>query len=320
MRDGGPHCYGANMTLGRWYFAAQSLGGAVWWVSVFLAPPVGAATLGDLDPVLTAALDIPLFVVASALAAAGIRVAAIIAAAWTVLVAVALAGYATVTGQAGIGVVVMIAAAAGSTIAVTVILRGGRAIPRAWVAVGPFSFRPADATASAAAQLGRTVVEIVVFWGLFLAIIPTVLVLLERRWQVDVQLPTAAATVAQVLGLAVLVLGSALGLWSAAVMATRGAGTPLPSAMPNRLVVAGPYRFVRNPMAVGSIVQGVGLGMLLGSWVVVVYALSGAVLWNVVIRPVEESDLEARFGEEYRRYRAALRCWVPALRPVPRRP
>jgi protein-S-isoprenylcysteine O-methyltransferase Ste14 len=89
--------------------------------------------------------------------------------------------------------------------------------------------------------------------------------------------------------------------------------------MPNRLVVAGPYRFVRNPMAVGSIIQGIGVGLLLSSWIVVVYAVFGAVVWNVLVRPVEEADLEARFGEPYRRYRSELRCWVPSLRPVPAR-
>jgi len=49
--------------LGRAYFGLQAALGAA----------VREATLGGLDPVLVAALDIPLFVVASALAAAGVR-------------------------------------------------------------------------------------------------------------------------------------------------------------------------------------------------------------------------------------------------------
>jgi len=299
---------------GRWYFAVQALAGAAWWVSVFLVPPVRAATLGSLDPVVMAALDVPLFVVASALAACAIRWAAILATGWTLLVTVSLGIFAAVTQEAGIGALLMVGAAVGSVVALALVLTGG--IPRAWIAFGPFAFRPADASASTGSQLVRTAVEIVAFWGVFLAVIPAVLRFFELRWRVAIALPPGAEQFAVAVGIVVLVLGSVVGLWSAAAMATTGGGTPLPAAMPNRLVIAGPYRFVRNPMAVGSIVQGVGVGLLLSSWIVVVYAVFGAVVWNVLVRPVEEADLEARFGEPYRRYRDELRCWVPSVRPV----
>ncbi|RZU65603.1 phospholipid methyltransferase [Microterricola gilva] len=120
----------------------------------------------------------------------------------------------------------------------------------------------------------------------------------------------------------ILVAASALGVSSAIVMSTAGRGTPLPTAMPTQLVIAGPYRWVRNPMAVSGIVQGVAVGLLLSSWLVVAYAIAGSLLWNYAIRPHEERDLEQRFGDEFRRYRDAVRCWVPrmpaARRPLPR--
>jgi protein-S-isoprenylcysteine O-methyltransferase Ste14 len=37
----------------------------------------------------------------------------------------------------------------------------------------------------------------------------------------------------------------------------------------------------------------------------------GAVAWNMLIRPDEEADLAARFGEPYRQYAEQVRCWVP---------
>ncbi|WP_368073083.1 isoprenylcysteine carboxylmethyltransferase family protein [Curtobacterium sp. MCBA15_009] len=118
------------------------------------------------------------------------------------------------------------------------------------------------------------------------------------------------------LGVVVLLGASALGIAAAAVMSTLGDGTPLPSASANRLVVAGPYRSVRNPMALAGITQGVAVGLLLGSWLVVVYAVAGSVVWNCVVRPLEEADLERRFGDDFRRYAAQVRCWVPRP-PVP---
>jgi protein-S-isoprenylcysteine O-methyltransferase Ste14 len=155
----------------------------------------------------------------------------------------------------------------------------------------------------------RTLVQLLVFWGFFLGAVPLVLSWVEQRWQLAVPFPSIAATA----GMAVFVLASILGFWSAAAMSTRGGGTPLPSAMPNRLVVAGPYRYVRNPMALAGIVQGAAVGLMLGSWLVVVYAVAGSIVWNCIVRPLEEADLEARFGDDFRSYRNSVRCWWPRL-------
>jgi len=292
------------MVWGRRYFAVQALAGAAWWIAVALSPFVRDATLGHLDPVVVAVLDIPLFVVASALAASGVRAAAWVAAAWTLLVAGALSVYATVTTEAGWGVLIMAAAAVASVAAAFLVVVGR--VPTAWVISGPFAFRPALPRTTSVRNIVSTFGQIVVFWGFFLAAVPAGLRLLERRWGVDVTVPGIWAP-----GLALLVLASALGLWSGITMSVVGKGTPLPSAMPNRLVVAGPYRFVRNPMAVAGFAQGVAVGLLISSWFVVGYGLLGALLWNYAIRPHEEADLELRFGDGFRRYRAAVRCWVP---------
>ncbi|MFT2707918.1 methyltransferase family protein [Clavibacter zhangzhiyongii] len=291
----------------RIWFAAQALGGAAWWVAVPTIPAVRIATLGSLDPLPVALLDVPLFVVGSALAAAGIRWAAVVAASWTLLVAVALAGYATVTTEAGIGVVIMAVAALGSLVACALLLLGR--LPTRWALIGPFAARPADADAATSRHVLATAGQIVVFWGFFLLVVPLAIRWLELRWRVAVPLPAAALPV----GVVVLVLASALGIWSAAAMSTRGGGTPLPAATATRLVIAGPYRFVRNPMALAGVTQAAAVGLMLGSWLVVAYAVIGSSLWNHIVRPGEEADLEARFGDPFRRYRAAVRCWVPTF-------
>lgn len=96
-------------------------------------------------------------------------------------------------------------------------------------------------------------------------------------------------------------------------MSTLGAGTPLPSAMANRLVIAGPYRWIRNPMAVAGIVQGAAVGFVLQSWLVVNYAVLGSLVWNYAVRPLEEADLAERFGEEFQQYREKVKCWIPTF-------
>ncbi|WP_458109634.1 isoprenylcysteine carboxylmethyltransferase family protein [Arthrobacter sp. R3-55] len=290
---------------GRAYFAVQAVAGLTWWIAVFLSPTVRGATLGSLDPVLVAAFDVPLFVIGSGIAAFGVRAAAAVATGWTLLVAITLAAYATITTEAGWGVLIMIAAAACSAIALFFLVRGR--VPTELIVQGPFAFRPASTHCSTAANVAATMAQLVLFWGFFLVVVPSLLSWLEQRWQVAVPFPSAAAPT----GLALLVLASFLGIASAVTMSSTAGGTPLPSSMPNRLVVAGPYRWVRNPMAVAGISQGAAVGMMLGSWLVIAYAVLGSLLWNYAVRPHEEADLERRFGTEFQRYRDSVRCWIP---------
>jgi protein-S-isoprenylcysteine O-methyltransferase Ste14 len=299
------------MLLGRAYFAVQAFAGAAWWIAVFTVPFVREATLGSLDPVAVAALDIPLFVVASAVAALGVRIAAIVAAAWTVVVAAALAVFATATTEAGWGVLVMAAAAAASVAALCLMLLGR--LPTEWIVRGPFAFRAAADRSRPGGYVASTIGQIVVFWGLFLVVLPAIVAALENRWGVGIDLPPVVAAVVAVAGVVVLVLASTLGLSSAFVMSTLGRGTPLPSAMPTRLVIAGPYRWVRNPMAVAGILQGVAVGLILSSWLVVAYAIIGSLLWNYAVRPSEEADLRTRFGDQFARYERDVRCWLPRV-------
>jgi protein-S-isoprenylcysteine O-methyltransferase Ste14 len=188
--------------------------------------------------------------------------------------------------------------------------------------VGRSIFRPAP-SGPVRRHVRDTALQIVVIWSLFLGAIPLALVRLERA------LPGATLegvawrlapmplweNVVQGAGAALFLVASALGLWSGLLFALRGDGTPLPTRCVNCLLILGPYRHVRNPMALAGISQGVGVGMMLNSPLVVAYSLAGALVWNCIARPLEEEDLESRFGEEFRRYQGDVRCWLPRLRP-----
>lgn len=165
--------------------------------------------------------------------------------------------------------------------------------------------------AGPAANLTKTLVQLIVVWGFALGVLPWFAVQAEdavgvTRWG----WPGRHA-----LGAVVFAAGSALGVVSAWVMATVGQGTPVPFDAARELVVRGPYRVVRNPMAVSAIVQMVGVAAMYGSGATLLLAAGGGVLWHTGIRPSEERFLAARFGEPYEAYRSAVRCWVPRLSP-----
>ena len=155
----------------------------------------------------------------------------------------------------------------------------------------------------------RTGAQIVVFWGLFLFVIPPLIARIDPA----IVFGGAAAPVGptHVAAVALFVAASSLGLASAFAMVQQGRGTPLPIDGPRHLVINGPYAWVRNPMAVAGLSQGAAVALWLGSPLVLLYVLAGGLAWHRLVRPVEEAYLAATFGDEYRSYRARVPLWVP---------
>jgi len=164
-----------------------------------------------------------------------------------------------------------------------------------------------------ARHVAATLGQIVVFWGFFLFVLPAAVHGVERQLGV----PGFAFPAQRPLALAAFVACSALGLWSGLAVAIRGDGTPLPFVAPNRLVVTGPYRYLRNPMVVAGLGQGLCVALWLGSWAVVAYVLAGGLVWQFLVRPAEEGELLEKYGGDYAAYRARVRCWIPLVRPTP---
>jgi len=91
----------------------------------------------------------------------------------------------------------------------------------------------------------------------------------------------------------------------------RGRGTPAPYDPPRQLVVAGLYRFVRNPQYLGVVLVVVGEALLTGAAVLFGYAAFLAAAYHLFVRYHEEPALGRLFGEAYARYREAVPRWLP---------
>jgi protein-S-isoprenylcysteine O-methyltransferase Ste14 len=115
-------------------------------------------------------------------------------------------------------------------------------------------------------------------------------------------------------GVGLIVVGGLL-LFDAFVrFVRRGRGTPAPVAEPQRLVVSGLYRFVRNPMYVAVLAMVVGQALLLGSGELLGYAALVWLAFHLFVVLYEEPHLARRFGPAYREYRRSSGRWLPRLR------
>jgi protein-S-isoprenylcysteine O-methyltransferase Ste14 len=118
-----------------------------------------------------------------------------------------------------------------------------------------------------------------------------------------------------VLGSMLMVGGLSLLFAASRLFATIGRGTLAPWEPPTTLVVAGVYKYVRNPMITGVLIVLLGEAVLLGSIAVLLWCACFFLGNCVYFRVSEEPDLVKRFGREYIEYRKNVPAWLPRLRP-----
>ncbi len=116
-------------------------------------------------------------------------------------------------------------------------------------------------------------------------------------------------------GAALFAVGFILFGWCVTLFARVGQGTLAPWDPTRRLVAAGPYRVVRNPMISGVALMLAGQAVFQGSWVLAIWASVFIVINHVYFVLSEEPGLESRFGEDYRVYRENVPRWIPRIRP-----
>ncbi len=152
-----------------------------------------------------------------------------------------------------------------------------------------------------------------------IALLPFVVTVVIPIWIMARYEPPAIRSVTvvllRILGMITLGLGFFLFAHSLRRFATEGEGTLAPWDPPRKLVVRGPYRFVRNPMISGVLLILFGEAMLFHSPALGVWALTFFALNAVVIPLIEEPQLRDRFGEAYIEYCNNVPRLIPRTTP-----
>ncbi|MBU1245515.1 MAG: isoprenylcysteine carboxylmethyltransferase family protein [Nanoarchaeota archaeon] len=86
--------------------------------------------------------------------------------------------------------------------------------------------------------------------------------------------------------------------------------TVRPYTTPNKLVTYGAFGVTRNPTYLGMGLMLLGISILLGSVITFVFPVLFIVLTNIFTIPIEEKNLEKKFGKEYLDYKKRVRRWI----------
>jgi protein-S-isoprenylcysteine O-methyltransferase Ste14 len=154
--------------------------------------------------------------------------------------------------------------------------------------------------------LARAITYAVLFIGLILIYVPA-----ELLSQSGIARPESLG-VLQIVGMGIGALGAAIALWCVLIFASLGRGTPAPFDPPRRLVVQGPYRYVRNPMYIGA---GIALGaaaLFYASYALLLYTALFFLMTHLFVVLYEEPTLRCTFGQGYEDYCSRVSRWWPS--------
>jgi protein-S-isoprenylcysteine O-methyltransferase Ste14 len=166
-------------------------------------------------------------------------------------------------------------------------------------------------------SLWRHVRATVLLPGTVTILVPAILLAIGGQhvgWGLD----GVRAALPVVVGAALVLAGLAVWYATVRLFARFGEGTLAPWDPTRKLVVRGPYRYVRNPMITGVLLVLLGEVALFGSpwllaWAAAFFAVN--VIWFSL---VEEPGLAERFGREYQEYQRAVPRWLPRRPGTPR--
>ena len=142
-----------------------------------------------------------------------------------------------------------------------------------------------------------------------MGVIPTFLVWCSRPGGVLERFPYSFSNVRSLVAMLLIAVGAGLCWKTVSLFIEYGEGTPAPFDPPRKLVIRGPYIYMRNPMMVAVCLVLSGEALLFASVPLGLWFLFFFGLCLILIPLWEEPDLEKRFGEAYREYKQKVPRW-----------
>ena len=159
--------------------------------------------------------------------------------------------------------------------------------------------------------MAKRIAALLIGATVFIVAIPLLIVILSSLIEGYLRFPNFSFPLQKFLSFFLAILGLSLSASAGWYQLKKGEGSPLPVVPTRKLVTVGPYRYCRNPMALGAIVYYVAISIWLGSTAAMMITGIISCLSLIYIKVVEEKELERKFGKEYRVYKEKTPFLIP---------
>jgi protein-S-isoprenylcysteine O-methyltransferase Ste14 len=153
----------------------------------------------------------------------------------------------------------------------------------------------------------RSITYATLFVGLFIIYLPSRVLSWSGIARPDAM--EAPQIIGSILGCA----GGMVAWWCISTFAWIGKGTPALFDPPRRLVIRGPYRFVRNPMYIGAGLALGGAALYFMSAILLIYGSIFLLATHLFVVFYEEPTLRRTFGQDYEAYCHRVKRWLPRV-------
>ena len=111
------------------------------------------------------------------------------------------------------------------------------------------------------------------------------------------------------LGIVLIIFGIIMNLWTDFLFKKKQT-TVKPHEMPIFFITSGPFQLSRHPMYIGMLSILFGTTIFLGSLVTFIFPIIFVIITEKLFIPMEEKNLEKKFGNKYVNYKKRIRRWI----------
>ena len=110
-------------------------------------------------------------------------------------------------------------------------------------------------------------------------------------------------------GWILIIFGAVLNIWTDSLFKKKKT-TVKPFEKPTELIIKGPFKISRHPMYLGMVAVLLGVAILHGTLITLIFPVIFIVLSEKLFIPYEESNLKEVFRENYIHYKNRVRRWL----------
>jgi protein-S-isoprenylcysteine O-methyltransferase Ste14 len=150
-----------------------------------------------------------------------------------------------------------------------------------------------------------------IFFSAFVLLYVIASLELDKLLKFSILLPSSVNIIVSI---PILVIGLFMISWSM-ITFFRKKGTPVPFNPPPKLVLNGPYAYMRNPMLTGLFITLFGCGIYFNSISLAFIFTPFFIICNLIeIKYIEEPELEKRLGKDYLEYKKKVPRFIPKIK------